>query len=82
MFGAAEVDVTSGVLYGAWCSISAAVIGVLAQQCVCATTIGAATAVGVTCASNGASNRAWLIVGASNFTVARHTVRCSQMYAE
>jgi len=60
----------SGVLYGA-----AVVQQWLAQQCVCAATLGATT-VGGTCALNGASNRAWLSVGALNRPVARHTVRC------
>jgi hypothetical protein len=69
---AAVVAVMSGVLYGA-----AVVQQWLAQQCVCAATVGAAT-VGVTCALNGASNCAWLSVGALNCPVATH----SQMYAE
>ena len=70
VIGAAEVGVTSGVLYGA-----VLVQQWLAQQCVCAATLGATT-VGGTCALNGASNRAWLSVGALNRPVARHTVRC------
>ena len=48
----------SDVLYGA-----AVVQQWSAQQCVCAITVGVAI-VGVTCALNGASNRAWLSVGA------------------
>ena len=64
------VGLISGVLYGA-----AVVQQWPAQQCVCAVTDGVAT-VGVTCALNGASNRAWLSVGALKCPVAQHTVRC------
>ena len=65
--------VVSGVLYGA-----AVVQQWSAQQCVCVVTVGVAT-VGVTCALNGASNRAWLSVGALNCPVAQRT---NQMYVE
>ena len=62
--------VVSGVLYGA-----AVVQQWSAQQCVCVVTVRVAI-VGNTCALNGASNRAWLSVGALNRPVARHTVSC------
>ena len=50
-------SVVNGLLY-----VAAAVQQWLAQQCVCATTVGAAT-MDVTCASGGVSNRVWLSVG-------------------
>ena len=76
-----------------WCSVSAAVVAVMsgvlygaavvqqwsAQQCVCAVTVGVAT-VGVTCALHGASNRAWLSVGALNCP--GHRATHNQMCAE
>ena len=64
------VGVVSGVLYGA-----AVVQHWSAQQCVCAIAVGVAT-VGVTCALNGAPNRAWLSVGGLNCPVAQHIIRC------
>ena len=62
----------SDVLYGA----SAVQLWLAAwRNSVCAATAGATT-MGVTCALNGASNRAWLSVSALNCPVARHTIRC------
>ena len=55
--GATVVGVMIGVLCGA-----VVVQHWFAQQCVCAATVGA-TAVGVTCALDGASNRVWRSVG-------------------